>query len=130
MSKNKGEKEKFQSDFSTQHKQKICFFDTEIQHHVHPAQINNDNMPIINPFDQMGEIAIDNFQNVENNEGVIDHSVNLCNNNEESESEFDQIEQVENGMDIEQSSDENDFVTRKELNAFKYELKLKHYLSK
>ena len=110
-------------DFSTQHKKKICFCDTEIQQHVHPAQINNDNMPIINPVYQINEIAIDNFQNVENNEEVIDHSLNLGNNNTESESEIGQMEQVENGMDIEQSSDEYDFVTRKELNAVKYELK-------
>ena len=80
-------------------------------------------MPIINPVDQMNEIAIDNFQNVENNEEVIDHFSNLGNNNAESESENGQMEQIENGMDIEQSSDEYDFVTRKELNAVKYELK-------
>ena len=109
--------------FSTKHKKKICFCDTEIQQHVHPPQINNDNMPIINPVGQMNEIVIDNFQNVENNEEVIDHSVNLGNNNAELESEIGQIEQVDNGMDIEQNSDENDFVTRKELNVVKYELK-------
>ena len=110
-------------DFSTQHKKKICFCDTGIQQHIHLAQINNDNMPIINPVDQMNEIAIDNFQNVENNEEVIDHFSNLGNNNAESESEIGQMKQIENGMDIEQSSDEYDFVTRKELNAVKYELK-------
>ena len=80
-------------------------------------------MPIINPVGQMNEIVIDNFQNVENNEEVIDHSVNIGNNNAELESEIGQIEQVDNGMDIEQNSDENDFVTRKELNVVKYELK-------
>ena len=40
---------------------------------------------------------------MENNEEVIDHSLNLGNNNTESESEIGQMEQVENGMDIEQS---------------------------
>ena len=79
-------------------------------------------MPIINPVGEENIIANDNFQNVENDEEIINNSNNPDVNNEVEESEIGQRAKIENGMDVEQNTDENEYVTRKEFNALKDEI--------
>ena len=106
--------------FSKAHSKKICLCAMENQQQHQPDQMNNDIVPLINPVENENEIANDDFQNVENNEEILNQLDHLDNNDEEQISEIDQREHVDHNMDIEQSSDENEFVTKRE---FKEELK-------